>query len=247
MGIGADAGFADWDVAAAGQRISRYYVCGCLCKFCGGAVDGSNCAFSFLTLISGFLWPSLGKILPVPLSLVAAGLLHVVQRFAVVRQLRYRVSSPSLWVTIIFLVTLAGIVTCLRLQFAGRKAMLWSLWAVLAAASLVIATYPFSLQVAGSKLEVTVLDVGQGDSLFVVSPTGKTLLIDGGGAFGGFPGPEEARGSDPGEEAVSPYLWSRGFKKIDVVALTHAHQDHLGGLNAILENFVLGDCGSGAK
>jgi competence protein ComEC len=72
------------------------------------------------------------------------------------------------------------------------------------------------------------------------SPTGKTLLIDGGGAFGGFPGHEEARGSDPGEEAVSPYLWSRGFKKIDVVALTHAHQDHLGGLNAILENFRIG-------
>ena len=150
-----------------------------------------------------------------------------------------RIQSVAL-VTIIFLVTLAGIVTCLRLQFAGRKAMLWSLWAVLAAASLVIATYPFSLQVAGSKLEVTVLDVGQGDSLFVVSPTGKTSLIDGGGAFGGFPGHEEARGSDPGEEAVSPYLWSRGFKKIDVVALTHAHQDHLGGLNAILENFRVG-------
>ncbi|MEQ1354066.1 MAG: ComEC/Rec2 family competence protein, partial [Candidatus Acidiferrum sp.] len=65
----------------------------------------------------------------------------------------------------------------------------------------------------------------------------KTLLMDGGGAFGGFPGHEQARGSDPGEEAVSPYLWSRGFKSIDVVALTHAHQDHLGGLNAILENF----------
>jgi Metallo-beta-lactamase superfamily len=82
--------------------------------------------------------------------------------------------------------------------------------------------------------------VGQGDSLFVVSPMGETLLIDGGGAFGGFPGHEEARGSDPGEEAVSPYLWSRGFKKIDVVALTHAHQDHLEGLNAILENFSVG-------
>jgi len=93
---------------------------------------------------------------------------------------------------------------------------------------------------AGGRLELTVLDVGQGDSLFVVSPAGKTLLIDGGGAFGGFPGHEQAHGSDPGEEAVSPYLWSRGFKKIDVVALTHAHQDHLGGLNAVLENFGIG-------
>jgi len=80
----------------------------------------------------------------------------------------------------------------------------------------------------------------QGDSLFVVSPGGKTLLIDGGGAFGGFPGREEHNGVDPGEEAVSPYLWSRGFQKLDVVALTHAHQDHAGGLLAILENFQVG-------
>src|SRR5438445_6104368 len=84
---------------------------------------------------------------------------------------------------------------------------------------------------------MTVLDVGQGDSLFVVSAGGKTLLIDGGGGFGGFPGQEERNGVDPGEEAVSPYLWSRGFQRLDVVALTHAHQDHLGGLKAVLENF----------
>jgi competence protein ComEC len=49
-----------------------------------------------------------------------------------------------------------------------------------------------------------------------------------------------SRGIDPGQEAVSPYLWSRGLQKLDVVALTHAHQDHLGGLLAILENFRVG-------
>ncbi len=87
---------------------------------------------------------------------------------------------------------------------------------------------------------MNVLDVGQGDSLFIVSPHGKTLLIDGGGAFGGF-AEQGNRGIDPGEEAVSPYLWSRGFQKLDVVALTHAHQDHIGGLSAILENFRVGE------
>jgi competence protein ComEC len=82
--------------------------------------------------------------------------------------------------------------------------------------------------------------VGRGDSLFVVSPHGRTLLIDGGGAFGGFTGHEAHNGIDPGEDAVSPYLWSRGFQKLGVVALTHAHQDHIGGLTAILGNFRVG-------
>ena len=36
---------------------------------------------------------------------------------------------------------------------------------------------------------------------------------------------------------VAPYLWARGLKQIDVVTLTHAHQDHLGGIPAILEDF----------
>ncbi len=42
---------------------------------------------------------------------------------------------------------------------------------------------------------------------------------------------------DIGEDVVSPYLWSRSIRKIDVVALTHAHDDHAGGLPAVIENF----------
>lgn len=89
-------------------------------------------------------------------------------------------------------------------------------------------------------LEVTVLDVGQGDSILVLSPRGSTLLIDAGGAFEGFRGRPEHLGPDPGEEAVSPYLWSRGIQKLNAVAVTHAHQDHIGGMTAILDNFEVG-------
>jgi len=118
--------------------------------------------------------------------------------------------------------------------------MLRTLCLALAGCALVIASYPFAPTWSRNKLELTVLDVGQGDSLLVVTPSGKTLLIDGGGAFAGFNGREEHNGMDPGEEAVSPYLWSRGFKRINSVALTHAHQDHLGGLFAVLDNFHIG-------
>src|SRR5260370_33273576 len=85
--------------------------------------------------------------------------------------------------------------------------------------------FRFSSGRSAGKLEVSVLDVGQGDSLFVVSPRGKTMLIDGGGAFGGFAG-QRGRGIDPGEGAASPYLWSRGLPKPATVPPTHAPPDH---------------------
>jgi competence protein ComEC len=81
-------------------------------------------------------------------------------------------------------------------------------------------------------LEVTAIDVGQGDSILVVAPDGATMLIDGGGSIG----PVHSE-FDFGEDVVSPYLWWRGLDHLDVVVLTHAHGDHIGGLSRIVQNF----------
>jgi len=75
---------------------------------------------------------------------------------------------------------------------------------------------------------------------FLLPNVAATLLIDGGGISEGFRGHEEHSGPDPGEEAVSAYLWSRGFQRLDAVGRTHAHQDHIGGLTAVMQNFRVG-------
>ena len=194
----------------------------------------------FLALACGLLSPILGRILALPLGWLTLFLVRVVQWFAHFPRWSYRIPGPPLWLALIFLTTLVLLMAIFRLNHPARRYVAPALCASLLASSLAIAVFPFTPYRPEGKLEVTILDVGQGDSLFVVSPKGKTLLIDGGGAFGGFPGQELPVGSDPGEEAVSPYLWSRGFQQLDVVALTHAHQDHIGGLTAILENFRVG-------
>jgi competence protein ComEC len=191
----------------------------------------------FLTLVAGLILPAAGKLLAAPLGWLTGLLLHVVQWFAHFPRWSYRIPGPPFWLIVLFFAAAILLVAEMRLKQSLRRALFWGLRAAFIACALTIAIYPFGERWTKGRLELTVLDVGQGDSLFVVSPGGKTLLIDAGGAFGGFPGHEEHNGVDPGEEAVSPYLWSRGFQKLDVVALTHAHQDHLGGLTAILDNF----------
>ena len=71
--------------------------------------------------------------------------------------------------------------------------------------------------------EVTALDVGQGDSI-VVRADDKVLLVDGG----------------PRPDGLVPLLVDRGIHRIDVVALSHAHPDHCGGLPAVIENLHVG-------
>jgi competence protein ComEC len=194
----------------------------------------------FGAVLSGTFLPALGRLLAVPLGWMTALLIAFVKYFSGLPRWSYRVPGPPQWLLIAFFCLLVVVILALRLR---SRTSLWlsrASAASLLAVVLVIATFPFSAKWQRGQMELTVLDVGQGDSLFLVSPTGKTLLIDGGGAFGGFPGRPEHLATDPGEEAVSTYLWSRGFKSIDVVALTHGHQDHLGGLTAVLQNFKVG-------
>jgi competence protein ComEC len=166
-------------------------------------------------------------------------LIHLVRWFAHFPRWSYRIPGPHGWLVLFFFILLVSLMAVLRFNLPARRLIAWSLCGGLLAGALAIAVYPFAPHRSRGKLEVTILDVGQGDSVFVVSPAGRTLLVDGGGGFAGFSGQENNLGPDPGEEAVSPYLWSRGFQKLDVVALTHAHHDHIGGLTAILENLLV--------
>jgi competence protein ComEC len=102
----------------------------------------------------------------------------------------------------------------------------------MAATAFWIAAVPPSPRMKPAVLEITAIDVGQADSTFLVTPEGRTILVDAGGPLGGM-----RSEFDTGEDVVSPYLWSRGVSRLDVAVITHAHSDHMTGMFAVLNNF----------
>ncbi|MDH7479775.1 MAG: DNA internalization-related competence protein ComEC/Rec2, partial [Syntrophomonadaceae bacterium] len=85
--------------------------------------------------------------------------------------------------------------------------------------------------VPSDRLKVVFLDVGQGDSIIIVTPRGRSLLIDGGGRT-----PEAEGYFDVGSRIVLPYLRREGIGRLDLLVNTHPHDDHLDGLYSLVES-----------
>ena len=79
------------------------------------------------------------------------------------------------------------------------------------------------------RLDIVFLDVGEGDSTFIRTYTGKTVLIDGGGSA------NPDRISKIGESVIVPFLLDSGVSHLDAVIATHPHADHTQGLHDVLE------------
>lgn len=69
-------------------------------------------------------------------------------------------------------------------------------------------------------LEAIVFSVGQGDSIFLSTPSGHTILVDAGSGYAG-------------GRYIAPYLKRRGIRRLDLLVITHEHADHSGGLQSV--------------
>lgn len=83
-----------------------------------------------------------------------------------------------------------------------------------------LALVPAAVHAAGT-LTITVLDVGQGDAALIQSPSGRTLLFDGGD-------------NGEGVDVILPFLAAAGIDTLDWIVASHYHSDHVGGLDEVL-------------
>ena len=258
-------GFVVWDLVVLSFVIQAGMLPLLALYFHRVALSGPLANLPALTLTGvivplGFLCLGVGALalmLAAPLALLLRGfvtvLLDSVAAFAAVPHLSYRIPGPPGWLLMLCGLAFAGLGACVWrgastasvAQQPRSAGLRWTtrVFLVLTAATIICVTvYPLPPRLPRGRLEATVLDVGQGDSIFVSFPDGRTLLVDGGGtALAPLERQSGRPAFDVGEQVVAPFLWDCGLKRLDAVALTHPDRDHVDGLYAILEDFSVGE------
>ena len=139
--------------------------------------------------------------------------------------------QPNAWLLILLLVSLALVYDMRKniKRLAGFSLFIVGLF--------FLTKYPL-------ENEITMLDVGQGESIFLRDVTGKTILIDVGGKAGSDKKIEkwqEKATTSNAQRTLIPYLKSRGVAKIDQLILTNMDKEHVGDLLEVTKAFHVGE------
>jgi competence protein ComEC len=191
----------------------------------------------------GSILPALGWILSFPLKLLLKCFLIIPQFFAAFPYASVYVPTPPRFWVLLYFTVLAGGVWLLfkkpkvsdepptrqkfKIEVLGRAAL------VIASLAMILwLVWPRFAERPSENLQVSILDVGQGESIFIEFPNRETMILDGGGFF--------KSSLDVGKMVVAPFLWNRGIGHIDYLAATHSDQDHISGLESLVDLFSIG-------
>jgi len=184
----------------------------------------------FVASVCALVFPPAAVLFGQALHLLAQIVLWVAERSASQRFGHWNVAAPAPLAMALYG---AGMVA-LRACVASPQARgLSALACVAAMAGSAVLWTPFS-----PRPEMTVLDVGHGDSIFVRAPGGRTMVVDAG---------NRSEFVDLGKRAVAPFLWANHETKIDLVLVTHPDADHIGGAKYLIEHFRVGALVLGPK
>lgn len=169
--------------------------------------------FGGCSMIVGCFTPKIGKLILLPAHLILSFYELLCRQTLRLPFSVIRLGSEEVWQLILYYILLSlGIV----LLWYGRRRV----YSLLLPVAFVVVTIRIH-----SGLEFTMLDVGQGDGLFLRFPGGTSCMIDGG----------STSIKKVGEYRILPYLKYEGIEQLDYVIFSHLDEDHINGIRELLE------------
>ena len=195
-------------------------------------------AISMFFILSAFFSPVIAGYFVKLASLLVQISVDIINKLAAISWSSFNTTKPNLIEIAVFYLFIILVIQFIdarkkrktQKEFSPRRFLilkyLLMITVVFFAADIIYLTVKDKLS---SDLKITVIDVGQGNSILVRFPGGRNMLIDGGGF--------SESTFDTGKAVVAPFLYHERISNIDTVVLSHPHPDHLLGLIYIMNNF----------
>jgi competence protein ComEC len=191
-----------------------------------------------VSLIAGLIWEPLGGWIGWPASYVNQLSFHLVESVSSWRWGKIVWASPSWW----WIAAYYGLLSALYLSIIHWKTQGRARWiGAVGAAWMVLLFHGYHPDWMDKQGAIQFIDVGQGDAILIRTPEKRTILIDGGGTVS-FRKPDEEVWRDRrdpfevGRKLLVPLLKKRGIHHIDWLVVSHYDMDHIGGLQAVIED-----------
>lgn len=174
----------------------------------------------FVIYVSGLIFFPLAKFLSYIVFVLTKLIITIAKIFADFKYSTILIFTPKILWIIIYYLLIYKIVKRVKNKFINY--FLFFLIFI----ALLIEVWPCNY------VKINFVDVGHGDCTYIETKNKKTILIDGGGS--------ENSDYNIGEKIVMPYLLDRGKMKIDLMIISHMHDDHVEGLLTVIENIKVG-------
>lgn len=201
-----------------------------LSNLCAQPLVGIATILGFIVLIISMISIEFAKILSMLLNIILLVIIKVAEIFSKMPLSKITVITPNISFIIVFYIILYLLIrykSCLKEKLAKYKKYLIRILIIIMIIVLIcnlIIIVPIK-----NNLTIHFIDVGQGDSTLIITPSNKKILIDGGGST-------QSNSFDVGENTLLPYLLDRKVAKIDFIMVSHFDSDHCQGLEAVIEN-----------
>lgn len=169
--------------------------------------------FGGISMLAECMIPGIGKWLGIPAHLILEFYEFLCSQMLRLPYAVLRLGCEELWQLILYYVLL--ILSLLLLWYDRRR-----IYNLLLPIAVAVVSLRFH-----SGLEFTMLDVGQGDCLFMRFPSGTVCLVDGG----------STSVKNAGQYRILPYLKYEGIDVLDYVILSHLDEDHINGIRELIE------------